>query len=409
MEEFSKVKKILLLLFAILLVLAVCGYAYVKYVESRLHKDGELARAQKVMSEPLPNEPINILLLGSDSSQGEKARADAIIFLRLDPPRKKAILISIPRDMRVKVPGRGRGKINAAYAYGGPKLMILTVEDFTGFSIHHFVGVDFEGFKKMVDALGGVDIYVDEPIIDESRKYTMHIPAGYQKFDGETALNYVRYRHGDPKGDLGRIERQQKFLEAFMNKALRLKHALKIPTLVNIFADNSRTDLTISEMIQFATFLKSLEKKDVEVVTLPGTPKTIKRVSYVIPDEEKIEEILYHVREGLSLKEFKEKSAGSSQKNIGIKILNGCGVSSLAEKVRDKLVSKGFRIVEVGNADNFNYEHTVIYCGPGQYQKALVVKEHFKQAKIVSKSKSSVPTIRQADCIVIIIGKDYVH
>ncbi|MEW6189271.1 MAG: LCP family protein [Actinomycetota bacterium] len=305
-SKLSPVIKILLLLFAIFLVLAACGYAYVKYVEGRLHKDGELARAQKVMSEPLPNEPINILLLGSDSSRGERARADAIILLRLDPPRKKAVLISIPRDMRVKIPGRGHKKINAANAYGGPRLVILTVEDFTGYPIHHFVGTDFEGFKKMVDALGGIEIYVDEPIIDKSRKYAMHIPAGYHKFDGETALNYVRYRHGDPKGDLGRIERQQKFLEAFMDKALRLKHVLKMPTLVNIFADNSRTDLTISEMIQLATFLKSLKKKDVEMVTLPGTPKTIKGVSYIIPDEERIEKILYHVKKGLSLKEFKE-------------------------------------------------------------------------------------------------------
>jgi hypothetical protein len=251
--------------------------------------------------------------------------------------------------------------------------------------------------------LGVVEIYVDKPIIDRSKGYKMNISAGYQRLDGKMALNYVRYRHGDPKGDFGRIERQQKFLKALMKKIFRARSVLKFPILINIFADNTSTDLSASEMLQLVGLYRSFEEKDVEMVTLPGKSKMIGRVSYVIPDEEGIKEILSCVKEGRSLQKKEDKDEISyTCKDVKVKILNGCGKSGLASKVKKKLASKGFKVMSVGNADNFQYEKSFILYRPGQSKKAKILQEYVTGALLKSSEKAD----KNVD-VELIIGKDY--
>jgi len=170
------------------------------------------------------------LLVGSDSREGltraERAklrtgqakgrRTDTIMLMHISE-NGAPVLVSLPRDSYVPIPGRGRNKLNAAYAFGGPKLLARTVEGATGIRLDHYMEIGFDGFVKVVDAAGGVRLCPEKAIKDD--KAGLDVGAGCQQFEGPTALGYVRARSFDPKGDLGRVERQQEFLGALMGKA----------------------------------------------------------------------------------------------------------------------------------------------------------------------------------------------
>ena len=173
----------------------------------------------------------NVLMIGSDSRAGltpeqqnalttgsvEGNRTDTIMLLHI-PVLGTPTLVSIPRDSWVPIPGYGNDKINAAYAVGGPQLLIATVEDITGLKIDHFVEIGLAGIANTTDALGGVRLCPSQAYDDEFSG--LNVEAGCQLMDGPTALAYVRMRYQDPKGDLGRIERQQEFISATVKRAL---------------------------------------------------------------------------------------------------------------------------------------------------------------------------------------------
>ncbi len=171
------------------------------------------------------------LLVGSDSREGltaaqkkalgtgsaEGRRTDSIILVHVPSGSGKPALISIPRDSFLPIPGHGKNKVNASFAFGGPKLLVQTLEQATGLRIDGYVEIGFGGFASVVDSLGGVDICVPRDIKDA--KAHLDVKKGCQSLDGPTALGYVRARYSDPKGDLGRAERQRQFLGAVMKKA----------------------------------------------------------------------------------------------------------------------------------------------------------------------------------------------
>ncbi|REF37496.1 LCP family protein [Thermasporomyces composti] len=194
-------------------------------------------RVDKVPFAPTGDRPAdssgtNYLLVGSDSREGltpeERVRlgtgsaggrrTDTIMLLHVPSFGGPPVLISIPRDSYVPIPGRGRNKINAAFAYGGPQLLTETVENVTGLRVDGYIEIGFGGFVEVVDSLGGVEMCLPKPVKDE--KAHIDLPAGCQDLDGPNALGYVRARYFDPKGDLGRVERQRQFLSAVMAKTL---------------------------------------------------------------------------------------------------------------------------------------------------------------------------------------------
>ena len=161
----------------------------------------------------LSTEEQNTLGTGSDAGQ----RTDTIMLLYV-PPSGRAALISIPRDSYVAIPGRGKNKINAAYSFGGPKLLVQTVEQNTGLHVDGYVEVGFGGFVNVVDAVGGIEMCPANAIKDKDSN--LDIPAGCQLMDGTTALGYVRMRKADPEGDLGRAKRQREMVSALAKKVL---------------------------------------------------------------------------------------------------------------------------------------------------------------------------------------------
>lgn len=221
----------------------------------------------------------NILLLGSDSriSAGDPSawtigaqRTDAIMIAHIPADRSGVTITSIPRDSWVTVPGHGKNKINAGFSFGGPTLMVKTVENLTGVRIDHVVIVDFDGFKEITDKLGGVTINVAKSTKDERSSFK----AGPQLMDGTTALNYVRQRHNLPGGDFDRVKRQQNWIRAVTLKTLdkgTLTNPLKLNSVLKALTQSIAADdgFSIGKMRSLAISLRDVRGSNLTFLTAP--------------------------------------------------------------------------------------------------------------------------------------------
>ncbi|SMB88283.1 transcriptional attenuator, LytR family [Desulfonispora thiosulfatigenes DSM 11270] len=233
--------------------------------------------------------PVNVLIIGTDQRKNEPARSDTMILATLFPKDKEARLLSIPRDTKVKVAGHGTTKITHAHAYGGTELAVETVEDFLGVPVDYYIETNFQGFKNIIDILGGVTIDVErrmyKPLED------INLKKGLQTLNGYDALGYVRWR-GDAQGDIGRIERQEKFLSALADHAVSINTVWKIPDLLKEIKDNIETDLGTREILYLATKYAKVNSSNLQSQYLPGEPTYEKGVSYWRADDEELEELI---------------------------------------------------------------------------------------------------------------------
>ncbi len=238
-------------------------------------------------------DPVTFLLVGTDSrgtaDEGIAAggRSDAIMLARVSADRRHAQLVSIPRDSWVDVPGHGMDKINAAYAYGGPTLLVQTVEQVTGVRIDHYVAIDFEGIVEVTDDLGGVDVVVGETT--QNGPYTF--PTGVNHLDGDKARWYLGQRHGLAGGDFDRVRRQQHFLEAVFSQLFSsgtLSDPGRLDAALLAVTDAVAVDDTLGnrDLLSLAYSLRDLRPEDVDSFTAPvlGTG-TEGRASVVYLDE----------------------------------------------------------------------------------------------------------------------------
>ncbi|MBE0428826.1 MAG: LCP family protein [Thermoleophilia bacterium] len=280
------------LLFLLIVALALAGFFYwrldreVRASNARVPDDVAPVLARPAGS--ISSTPVNILFLGTDQRPGEPARADTILLMRVNGRSKTMSQLSIPRDTLADIPGYGEEKINSAYAYGGPSLMIEAVEDLTGIPIHHFVELDFAGFPAIVDTLGGVDINVPAAIDSQypaGYDWTeVHFDAGPQRMDGERALVYVRVRYSDD--DFQRMGRQQQFMEALQRKLSSPGNLVRMPLIAPDLVGNMTTDLSTDDLIwlSWVKFRTPAEKS--RKLVLPGDGLDIGGVSYVVLDGE---------------------------------------------------------------------------------------------------------------------------
>lgn len=213
-----------------LLVLSIGGfYLVTDHLAGQVHRYPGVFTGLDEATRPPATAALNVLLIGSDSLADEPTtgteaaapeyqpgaqRSDAIMLVHIDASRHEAAVISFPRDSWVNVPGHGDAKINASFSYGGPTLLVRTVEGLTGLRIGHFAVIDFAGFQALTDAVGGIDVTVDETTTFGAQ--ILH--AGRNHLDGAEALGYVRQREDLPGGDLGRVRRHQSALRALLAK-----------------------------------------------------------------------------------------------------------------------------------------------------------------------------------------------
>ncbi|ASS73901.1 hypothetical protein CIG75_02195 [Tumebacillus algifaecis] len=287
-----RIGRFLLILTAFLVVMSLTGLAGYGFFLER--KVVERANA----TTPLPEDgPVNVLLIGvdRDPDSTEELRklgmnTDTLIVAHLDPTQKQATLLSIPRDTRVQLP-TGMEKINAAYAVGGMDRLKQTVKELTGLGIDRYVMIDFKGFAQAIDAVGGVEFEVDKPLFDPEG--TVQLQPGKQVLNGKQALTAVRFRH-EQMGDIARVERQQRFVEAYLSKIQSTSVVDWMNSLRKMSA-SMRTDMSISEMGRLATTLQGEEASFV-THTVPGTFLEVYGISYWKADPEKLREIVSQMK-----------------------------------------------------------------------------------------------------------------
>lgn len=251
-----------LVIFAAAGATAVAAFHEVDKIVETLELSPELKLGKNTLSETDPGEPQTILLLGSDrrpkdnaEGAGGGSRSDTIMLVRLDPDKKATAIMSLPRDLKVEIPGYGTDKINAAYSLGGPALTLKTVKAVTKLPINHVINVHFGGFWRAVNAVGCVYADIDRRYYNDSAEYSyINIQPGYQRLCGTKALQYVRFRHEDT--DIVRAARQQDFLRQAKQQITASTLFENQDRLMRIFGRNTSTDRQLRSTKEVLRLLK---------------------------------------------------------------------------------------------------------------------------------------------------------
>ncbi|WP_207923915.1 LCP family protein, partial [Actinomadura bangladeshensis] len=349
------------------------------------------------------NKSLNILLIGSDTREGDNAqyaadgipgaRSDTTILLHLSPNRDQAVGISFPRDSMVKIPEcdkekgapvRARfGMLNTAFAFAGPTCTWKTLESLTGIHIDHFVQVDFAGFKRMVDALGGVEICVDKPVNDPRAE--LYLKAGKQTVKGKQALGYVRARYSLGNGsDLERIERQQKFMASVVDKATSgsvLSDPAKTYKFLKAATKSMTTDddLDLAAMRKLADGLKGMSAGQVRFVTVP--------VERYAPDPNRVQwnqelarpmfEAIRHDSElpAEPVKPVKAQPAPPAPGKVHVTVVDAGGKSELIKRVVKQLKRRGYKIEKKVEKGTESAESRLVYAPAAEPQASALARD----------------------------------
>jgi LCP family protein required for cell wall assembly len=344
------------------------------------------------------NNALNILVLGSDTRKGSNAkygrglvnelpRSDTMILLHLSPGGGQAMGVSFPRDLMVPIPScklpDGRrtnaqpvGQINSSFTYGGASCTIKTIENFSNIKIDHFVQIDFNGFKAITTAVGGVEVCIPNDVNDPQSK--LRLTKGRHVISGETALAYVRNRKGLGDGsDTDRIKRQQKFMSALANKAMSrgvLTDPDKLLSLMNATTKSLTTDseLTPQVMLRIASGMQGLTSGKLRFVTVPW--------GAYAPDPNRValrqpaaNQLFTAIRSDKTVPTETRKPAAARipPSQVRVRVFNASGVDGQAKRVADDLETQGFQ-VEVGGNLTLTRTSRVLY-GTGADQHALTV------------------------------------
>ncbi|MGH3344113.1 MAG: LCP family protein [Carbonactinosporaceae bacterium] len=346
--------------------------------------------------EKLTEGALNILLIGSDTRAGANAkygagisgqRSDTTILLHLSADRKDAVAVSIPRDSWVEIPScplpdggstePQENRFNAAYTYGGSVCTIKTVESITDLRIDHHVVVDFAGFKSVVSALGGIEVCLPEAVDDP--KSELHLPAGRSVVKGEQALAYVRTRTSMGDGsDLSRIERQQDFLSAAiqrMQSTELLLNPKRLYDFLNAATESITTDPgldSLHKMYDLARSAKSLRPNEITFLTVPVYDRADgATVAFSEPSASEIFDALNRddpLPGSKEAKKLQQMRVAKSKltvppEQIKVRVLNGTKVAGMAGRTSEKLAELGFDVVEIGNAPTQDHTETLVSHG----------------------------------------------
>ncbi|MDO5027829.1 MAG: LCP family protein [Bacillota bacterium] len=243
----------------------------------------------------LDGQELTFVVLGVDSlDAGDQKgiRSDTIMVAKADFDSGTVKILSIPRDTRTYVKGK-KDKINHAHSYGGVDMALESINALLDTDIKYYARVDYRAVEEMVDAIGGVDIYVPRRMeySDPSVDFTVDLYEGQQVLDGQKAMEFLRWRKNNDytaqyeNGDVGRIESQQYFIKEFAKQVLQGKNILKMPKLINIFIDKVDTNIPVDDMLSGLNLARKINSDKIETYTLPGKGQYINQVSYFVYDE----------------------------------------------------------------------------------------------------------------------------
>lgn len=280
----NRVKRLIAVMILFFIFLAAVGASY--YLFDAFFSDNDKGKVVK-KGMMVNEDKMTVMIMGVDRRADDIGRSDTLMVATIDPEKKAAALLSIPRDTRVKIRGHGYDKINHAYAFGGHNLTKESVEQLLGTPIHYYFLIDTKAFERIIDAIGGVDIHVEKRMYyedpwDDDGGLVIDLRAGLQHMDGKTAIQYVRYR--DEEGDIGRISRQQKFIKAVMEKISSPGIITKLPAIIKEVSSAIETDMSVTKMINLISVLKDARDRGLNTAMVPGKPAYIKDISYWLPD-----------------------------------------------------------------------------------------------------------------------------
>lgn len=269
------------------------GPVPISYYQNESTTGTVLEHSESSISEELP---VNTLVLGLDA---EGTRSDVILLFNYDPGLSGLNILSIARDTLVRIDGRYY-KINALYSKGGEFLLANKVSEITGLPVHYYVTMDFEGFRKIVDTLDGVqfDVPFRMNYDDPTQDLHIHLKKGMQLLDGKKAEQLVRYRKGNFKGqgytegDIGRISMQQDFIKALIDQKLNFKYLSRVDELFEILQKYVKTNVAVSDIARNIGSMKKIKYEEITAVTLPGTSKLINGVWYFILNDDETTNII---------------------------------------------------------------------------------------------------------------------
>ena len=424
-------------------VLGIAGGAYL-YADENAHAFSSLsvrtARAAKILNHPIPGQPANALLIGYDHRPGDgtaPSRSDTVMLMRADPQSNSITMLSFPRDLNVNVRcpdgGSSINKINAAYAFCGPAGTLETVRSLTGLKIHYLITVNFQGFRDIVDKLGGVWLDVDRRYLNDNKQgggtyATINLWPGYQKLNGGQALDFVRFRHTD--SDIFRLARQQQFVKAVKQA---VNHKVKSPSTVPQIFKVLRKNVEIGQgggaisgntLINYAFFAYGLPAGNFVQVKIGGLtgsndlltdPSNIQAAvnEFLHPDTQAPEKATAQVL-GRKLK----TSPTPSPKHTTVVVLNGNGVAGSAANTSYLLAQKGYAVTSPPQGYQAN--------APGQWANAFRTQVFFSKArgarlaaaKMVSLFNSAdaqampagstgLPTLSNGAMLTVVVGKNF--
>ncbi len=363
-----------------------------------------------------PDDP-NIGAFGSESEVGGQ-RSDTIMVLRIDPASERASILSFPRDLWVSIAGTGgRQRINTAFSRG-PDVLVATLQENFGIPIQHFVEVDFAGFKGLVDAVGGVPVYFENPARDKNTGLNIPV-SGCVNLNGDQALAYARSRHYEYKvgnkwrtdgtGDLGRISRQQDFIRRSLKKAVAkgIRNPIVLNELIDVGISNVTVDSSLSarDLIRLGNRFRSLDPSRIDMYTVPITPTKINGAAVLLLQEDAAQPVLDVFRgaetptgDGTDTSPLPTVEPSTVQ----VEVLNGAGVRGLAAQTEQALVSLAFQVTGKGDADSSQYDHTIIRYAKGQEAAARTLAGF-----IESGAELQPVTSAGSGDVQIILGRDF--
>lgn len=372
--------------------------------------------------------PFNVLLMGSDTRQGKgnrgfgsvaefgsAERSDTTILLHVSADRSRATAVSIPRDTLITLPicttdgkdvGGYQGKFNEAFMIGGPGCAIKAVEEMSGIELDNFMVVDFGGFKRIVEALDGVEVCLTEPVNDP--KSGLKLDAGLQTVNGDQGLAFVRTRMGLGDGsDTSRIRRQQAFLSSMARKVLSAGTLLNPAALVGVL--NAATEsltadpqlANIDNLRDLAVSMQDLRPADITFTTMPWYPAG--DGANVLQNKKKAKALWTSIKDDTAWppkKNADQPLLRTEPESVRVKVLNATGVKGAGKKAKKLLREQGFNVVEVANARDDKYTSTTVLFDPGWDVSAKTL--------IYSAGAASEAVEGMGQTMTLVVGSDFI-
>jgi LCP family protein required for cell wall assembly len=396
---------------AVLLVLLIAGGGFAWWAYQ--HLQGEVQKKIPSITKTTDEQkPFNALLVGTDSRAGltpaqqlnlganavPGRRADTIILAHVDPVTNQVTMVQFPRDLYVPIHGQGRDKINSAIAFGGPSNLVATIKDLTGLKINHYVQVNLDGFRELVNAIGGVDICVQQKIPFDSHTGLEVTKPGMIHFGGDAALRFVRSREVFANGDFTRIQNQQRFLQAAVAKGTQkstLFNPLKLAAIYRAVGHSLRIDDTTSlkDATRLAQRFRNFDPQHYEAYTAPNLgAKEITFASggiadIVAPDPRGMKVMFRAIANNESPARV-DGVPNVDPTTIKVGVYNGTFTAGAAQTAGTELSAAtstalgGVDIAEVANAGSFDHKRTVIRYRAGAKEKAQLVAAAIPGAKL---------------------------